>query len=192
MIVKRIFDIIASFVGLLVLIPVSLVLLPILALTNGFPIFYSQERVGKNGQLFKIIKLRTMVDSKSGPLITHDNDTRITSAGAFLRKTKLDELPQLINVLKGDMSFVGPRPEVKKYVELYNEEQKQVLKVRPGITDPASIAFRNESELLSKTDAPEFMYIHEIMPKKLAINLEYMRNRSFWKDIQIIIKTLIG
>ncbi|WP_459129356.1 sugar transferase [Guggenheimella bovis] len=191
MIVKRIFDFTASFFGLIVLLPFFIIFAPILILTNGLPILFKQERIGKNGVPFKILKLRTMKDEK-GPMVTKNNDPRITRVGRFLRKTKLDELPQLINVLKGEMSFVGPRPEVKKYVDLYTEEQRKVLQVPPGITDPASIEYRNEGALLEASKDPEKTYIEEIMPKKLSMNLEYLEERTFLKDIGIIFKTIFG
>ena len=153
-----------------------------------------QIRVGKSNKDFKLYKFRSMrVNSdKQGLLTVGSKDNRITKAGYFIRKYKIDELPQLLNVLKGDMSFVGPRPEVRRYVEMYNEEQKQVLKVRPGITDPASIKYRNENDLLSKADDPEQYYITNIMPDKLRINIDYINNRTFLKDIKIIFQTIFG
>lgn len=153
-----------------------------------------QIRVGKNNKDFKLYKFRSMrVNSdKQGLLTVGSKDNRITKAGYFIRKYKIDELPQLLNVLKGDMSFVGPRPEVRRYVEMYNEEQKQVLKVRPGITDPASIKYRNENDLLSKAEDPEQYYITNIMPDKLRINIDYINNRTFLKDIKIIFQTIFG
>lgn len=156
------------------------------------PVIYKQTRVGKNGKDFAVLKFRSMKqDSDSKGLLTvGGKDPRITKTGYFIRKYKLDELPQLINVLKGDMSFVGPRPEVRKYVLLYNEIQKKVLNVKPGITDVASIKYRNENELLEGSDDPESFYIKEIMPVKLKMNLEYINDRSFFKDIKVIFNTL--
>lgn len=156
------------------------------------PVIYKQTRVGKNGKDFSVLKFRSMKqDSESKGLLTvGGKDPRITKTGYFIRKYKLDELPQLINVLKGDMSFVGPRPEVRKYVLLYDEVQKKVLDVNPGITDVASIKYRNENEMLEGSDDPESFYIKEIMPVKLKMNLEYINDRSFFKDIKVILNTL--
>jgi len=156
------------------------------------PVFYIQKRVGKGNKDFRLFKFRSMrIDSDISGLLTVGNkDPRITSSGYYLRKYKLDEIPQLYNVLKGEMSFVGPRPEVRKYVELYNEYQMKVLEVKPGITDLASIKYRNENELLADSDDPEGLYTNEIMPDKIEINLEYISDRSLLKDIRIIIKTL--
>lgn len=155
-------------------------------------VIYKQTRVGKNGKDFAVLKFRSMKqDSDSKGLLTvGGKDPRITKTGYFIRKYKLDELPQLINVLKGDMSFVGPRPEVRKYVLLYDEVQKKVLDVNPGITDVASIKYRNENEMLEGSDDPESFYIKEIMPVKLKMNLEYINDRSFFKDIKVILNTL--
>ena len=155
-------------------------------------VFLDVAMPGKNGIDFNVLKFRTMkTDSdKEGLLTVGGRDSRITGSGYFIRKYKLDEFPQLLNVLKGEMSFVGPRPEVRKYVLLYNEEQRKVLEVRPGITDIASITYRNENELLEKADDPEKFYIEEIMPDKIRLNLEYLKDRSFLNDIKIILKTL--
>ena len=152
LILKRIFDIIVSFIGLLVLLPIFMIIAFIIKVDSKGPIFFRQIRIGKNGKKFKIFKFRTMVvdAEKKGMQITIDGDNRITRAGYILRKSKLDELPQLINVLKGDMSFVGPRPEVPRYVAMYDERQRSILKVTPGITDIASIEFRDENSLLAK------------------------------------------
>jgi len=162
--------------------------------TSKGPVIYKQVRVGKNNKDFKIFKFRTMVVNadKLGLLSVGDRDPRITQIGYYLRKFKLDELPQLANVLIGDMSFVGPRPEVRKYVNFYNQEQMQVFKVRPGITDLASIEFRNESELLSNQEDPDSYYINVIMPKKLQINLHYLKERTLFKDIGVILKTFLA
>lgn len=157
------------------------------------PIFYKQLRVGRNNEDFFIFKFRTMyVDSdKQGLLTVGGRDSRVTTIGYYLRKFKLDELPQIVNVLIGDMSFVGPRPEVRKYVDLYNQEQMQVLNVRPGITDLASIEFRNENELLSNQEDPNSYYINVIMPKKLQINLDYLKKSNLFKDVWVIVKTFL-
>ena len=178
LIIKRIFDIILSSVGLV-------------CLTGS--VLFKQIRVGKNGKEFKILKFRTMVvDAENkGIQLTIGKDNRVTKVGYLLRKTKLDELPQLINVLNGDMSFVGPRPEVPKYVALYNGNQRNILKVRPGITDLASIKYRNENILLAKTVEPEKTYIEEIIPAKVALNNQYLQNISVVNDLKIIIKTIL-
>jgi hypothetical protein len=156
-------------------------------------IFYRQIRVGKNNHDFYLLKFRSMKSNsdKKGLLTVGSNDSRITNSGKFLRKYKVDELPQLINVLKGEMSIVGPRPEVRKYVDLYTSQQKNVLSVRPGITDYASIEFRNENDILANSKNPEEVYINEIMPAKLDLNLKYIGNRTVSTYLKIIIKTVI-
>jgi lipopolysaccharide/colanic/teichoic acid biosynthesis glycosyltransferase len=191
---KRLFDIIFSFLGLIFLSPVLLLIIVLMLATSKGPIIYKQVRVGRNNKDFKIFKFCTMVINadKLGLLSVGDRDPRITQIGYYLRKFKLDELPQLANVLRGDMSFVGPRPEVRKYVNFYNQEQMQVFKVRPGITDLASIEFRNESELLSNQEDPDSYYINVIMPKKLQINLDYLKERTLFKDIGVILKTFLA
>ena len=158
------------------------------------PVFYRQVRVGRNGKTFRIFKFRSMVmdADKKGLAITVGRDSRITRVGAVLRKTKLDELAQLLNVLLGQMSFVGPRPEVPKYVELYTPYQRQVLLVRPGITDYASIAYRNENDLLAGAPNPEAMYIEQIMPDKIELNMKYLREISPLADIRLILKTIVA
>ncbi|MBK6770796.1 MAG: sugar transferase [Ignavibacteria bacterium] len=189
---KRSFDIFFSFFGLIILSPLFLLIFVMVKTDSRGPVIYKQTRVGKNGKDFSVLKFRSMKqDSESKGLLTvGGKDPRITKTGYFIRKYKLDELPQLINVLKGDMSFVGPRPEVRKYVLLYDEVQKKVLDVNPGITDVASIKYRNENELLEGSDDPESFYIKEIMPVKLKMNLEYINDRSFFKDIKVILNTL--
>lgn len=189
---KRIFDILFSSIGLILISPILLVISIIIKITSEGPILFKQVRVGKDNKDFKILKFRTMIvdADKKGLKITVKDDPRITKIGKFLRKTKLDELPQLFNVLLGDMSFVGPRPEVRKYVDLYTEEQKQVLSVRPGITDLASIKYRNENELLDQSTNPEDTYINEIMPSKLKINLDYVKNINLVNDIKLILLTI--
>ena len=189
---KRMFDILASGFGLLILSPLFLILAVWIPLDSPGPVFYRQTRVGRGGRDFRIFKFRTMrVGADKGSLVTiGGRDPRVTRAGSFLRRLKLDELPQLINVLVGDMSLVGPRPEVRKYVDLYTPEQLHVLDVRPGMTDAASIKYRNESELLGQAEDPEDYYIHVVMPDKLAINLDYVRHHSFRGDIQLIFKTI--
>lgn len=189
---KRLFDIIFSFLGLTVLSPLFLLLAVWIKLDSRGPVFYRQVRVGRHNRDFRIFKLRSMrVGSDKGSLVTiGGRDPRVTRSGYYIRKLKLDELPQLINVLIGDMSFVGPRPEVRKYVDMYTTEQLHVLDVRPGITDEASIAYRNENELLATADDPERFYIETVMPDKLRINLQYVQNHSLWGDIKLIFKTL--
>ncbi|MBR6631846.1 MAG: sugar transferase [Alistipes sp.] len=188
---KRIFDIIASGCGLLVLSPLFIILAIWIKIDSKGPVFYKQIRVGQYNKDFMLYKFRSMrVGSDKKGLITVGNrDSRITKSGYFIRKYKLDEFPQLINVLIGDMSLVGPRPEVRKYVELYTEEQLHVLDVKPGITDLASIRYRNENEILEKAENPDEYYTNVVMQDKLKINLEYVANHSFWYDISLIFKT---
>ena len=188
---KRFFDVVASGLGILVLSPLFLILAVWIKLDSEGPVFYRQVRVGRNNRDFRIFKFRSMrVGSDKGSLVTiGGRDPRITRSGYFIRKFKLDELPQLINVFVGDMSLVGPRPEVRHYVDYWTPEQMHVLDVRPGITDPASIRFRNENELMEKAENPEEYYINVIMQEKLKLYLEYVRNHSFWGDIGLILKT---
>ncbi len=183
-----------SILGLLLLSPMFLVVAVWIKLDSRGPVFYRQVRVGRHNRDFRIFKFRSMrVGSDKGSLVTiGGRDPRITRSGYFIRKFKIDELPQLINVLVGDMSFVGPRPEVRKYVDMYTPEQLHVLDVRPGITDEASIAYRNENELLATADDPERFYIETVMPDKLRINLQYVENYSFWGDIRLIFKTFVA
>jgi lipopolysaccharide/colanic/teichoic acid biosynthesis glycosyltransferase len=189
---KRLFDLVVSFIAIILLSPVFLLIAILIKLDSKGPVFFLQDRVGKDEKIFKIYKFRTMVvdAEKLGKQITVGEDPRITRVGRFLRKYKIDELPQLFNVLNGTMSFVGPRPEVPRYTALYNEEQRQVLRVRPGITDLASIKYRDENEVLAQSEDPEKTYIEEVMVDKLKLNLDYIRNRSFWVDIKIIFHTL--
>jgi lipopolysaccharide/colanic/teichoic acid biosynthesis glycosyltransferase len=189
--IKRWFDILFSLIGLLLLLPFFFLFAILIVVDSGFPVFYFQKRVGKGEKDFYLLKFRTMKnDSDKQGLLTIGKDPRITSAGSFLRKYKMDELPQLLNVLIGDMSIVGPRPEVKKYVVMYNEEQKKVLSIRPGITDYASIEYSNENERIARSKDPELLYIKEIMPEKLKLNLQYISEQSFLTDLKIIIKTI--
>ncbi|MDR2267262.1 MAG: sugar transferase [Christensenellaceae bacterium] len=189
--IKRIFDVTASFLGLLVLLFPFICIGVAIAATSRGGVFFKQVRVGLNGKTFRILKFRTMVaDAGKGRHVTVRNDARITPIGRILRKTKVDELPQLFNVLIGQMSFVGPRPEVPQYVALYTDQQRGVLSVKPGITDIASIEFSNENELLSESDNPEGKYISEVMPIKLDLNLKYLEKRNFCYDITIILKTV--
>lgn len=189
---KRIFDIVASGCGLIVLSPLFLILAIWIKLDSKGPVFYRQVRVGRNNRDFRIFKFRSMREgSDQGSLVTiGGHDSRITRSGYILRKFKLDELPQLINVFVGDMSLVGPRPEVRHYVDFWTPEQMHVLDVRPGITDPASIKFRNENDLLDKADNPEEYYINVIMQEKIRLYLEYVENHNLWYDIKLIFQTI--
>lgn len=188
---KRFFDIVASGCGLLVLLPLFLVIAIWIKLDSKGPVFYRQVRVGRHNKDFRIIKFRSMrVGADKESLVTiGGRDPRITRSGYFIRKYKLDELPQLINVFIGQMSIVGPRPEVRHYVDYWTKEQLHVLDVRPGITDPASIKFRNENELMEKADNPENYYINVIMQEKIRLYLEYVGKVGFWYDIKLIFKT---
>lgn len=188
---KRFFDIVASGCGLLVLLPLFLVIAIWIKLDSKGPVFYRQVRVGRHNKDFRIIKFRSMrVGADKGSLVTiGGRDPRITRSGYFIRKYKLDELPQLINVFIGQMSIVGPRPEVRHYVDYWTKEQLHVLDVRPGITDPASIKFRNENELMEKADNPENYYINVIMQEKIRLYLEYVGKVGFWYDVKLIFKT---
>lgn len=186
---KRAFDILCSFLGLVVLSPVLLVVSVLVAVTSPGGVFFRQERIGKDGRPFRIFKFRSMRKDNAGLKITTGNDSRITPVGRFLRKSKIDELPQLINVLAGDMSFVGPRPEVADYVNLYTPYQRQVLLVRPGITGLASIRFRNENDLLTASDDPNRTYVEQIMPRKIDLDLEYIPHASVFYDIKLIFQT---
>ncbi len=192
-IIKRMFDFIASLIGCIILIPVFIIISILIKFDSRGPILFKQKRVGQDGKVFEILKYRTMIvdAEKIGKQITVGNDSRITKVGKFLRKYKLDELPQLFNVLKGDMSLVGPRPEVPKYVKLYNESEREVLKVKPGITDFASIEYRDENEILGTVENPEEYYINVIMKHKLQLNLKYISKNNIFLDIKIILKTLL-
>lgn len=188
---KRLFDIVASGLGLIVLSPLFLILAVWIKLDSKGPVFYRQVRVGRDNKDFRIFKFRSMrVGSDKGSLVTiGGRDPRVTRSGYWIRKFKLDELPQLINVFIGDMSLVGPRPEVRHYVDYWTPEQMHVLDVRPGITDPASIKFRNENELMEQAEDPEKYYIEVIMQEKIKLYLEYVEHHSFWGDIDLIFKT---
>lgn len=194
LIAKRAMDVVLSACALAVLWPLLLLIALAIWIDDPGPVFYRQVRVGRNGKTFRIFKFRSMVmdADKKGLAITVGRDSRITRVGAVLRKTKLDELAQLLNVLFGQMSFVGPRPEVPKYVELYTPYQRQVLLVRPGITDYASIAYRNENDLLAGAPNPEAMYIEQIMPDKIELNMKYLREISPLADIRLILKTIVA
>lgn len=190
---KRIFDIVTSSVILLIFFPVGILISLAITMESRGGVFYRQERIGRYGIPFKVFKFRTMkVDSeKLGTLTVGMKDNRITAVGVFLRKLKLDEFPQFLNVLIGQMSIVGPRPEVKEYVDLYSEEQRKVLDVKPGITDYASLEYFKENELLGKSDNPRQTYIDEIMPAKLELNKKYLTNPTIIEDIKIMWKTFL-
>ena len=190
---KRIFDIVTSSVILLIFFPVGILISLAITMESRGGVFYRQERIGRYGIPFKVFKFRTMkVDSeKLGTLTVGMKDNRITAVGVFLRKLKLDEFPQFINVLVGQMSIVGPRPEVKEYVDLYSEEQRKVLDVKPGITDYASLEYFKENELLGKSNNPRQTYIDEIMPAKLELNKKYLTNPTIMEDIKIMWKTFL-
>ena len=189
---KRFFDVLFSGVLIIVLVPLGIVVSILIVLDDFGSPFFVQQRVGLNGKNFGLLKFRSMrknAESK-GQLTVGMKDNRITRSGYFIRKYKIDELPQLVNVFLGEMSVVGPRPEVPKYVLLYNEEQQNVLSIKPGITDFASIEYVRENELLSASSDPEETYIKEIMPAKLALNLKYVREQSFLTDMKIILQTI--
>ena len=189
---KRLFDIVASACGLILLSPLFFIVSVWIKLDSIGPVFYRQVRVGRYNKDFRIFKFRSMrVGADKGSLVTiGGRDPRVTRIGYYLRKFKIDELPQLINVFIGDMSLVGPRPEVRHYVDYWTPEQLHVLDVRPGITDPASIKFRNENELMESAEDPESFYINVIMQEKLKLYLEYVQNASFWYDVKLIFKTI--
>ena len=190
---KRLFDILSSAIALILLSPILIVIAVGIIIDSKGGVFYKQKRIGKNGKAFMLYKFRSMRtgSDRKGLITVGSNDDRTTKVGRFIRKYKLDELPQLINILKNEMSVVGPRPEVEKYVQLYTAEQRKVLKVKPGLTDLASLAYINENEILGRAKDPEKTYVEQIMPAKLRLNLEYIEKRSFWFDLQIIAKTLM-
>lgn len=190
---KRAFDVVFAAMALIVLFPFWVVIALWIVIDDGFPVFFRQERVGLNGRMFRLWKFRSMRKNAEslGQLTLSHHDARITKSGKFIRKYKIDELPQLINVLTGDMSLVGPRPEVARYVKHYTPRQCRVLSVRPGITDLASVEFINENELLANAADPERFYIEEILPKKLELQLTYVANRSFAGDLKIIWNTVV-
>ena len=189
----RFFDFILGLVGLVVLAPIFIMLAIWIKIDSKGPVFYKQVRVGQNGINFGLFKFRSMVvdADKKGLITVGGRDPRITRSGYFIRKYKLDELPQLINVLVGDMSLVGPRPEVRKYVNLYTDEQQKVLSVKPGITDYASIEYMDENEILGKSSDPEKTYIEEIMPEKIKYNMKYIQNKNVSEYFKIIFLTLL-
>jgi lipopolysaccharide/colanic/teichoic acid biosynthesis glycosyltransferase len=189
---KRLFDLFFSSMGLIVLWPLFLVIAILIKQDSSGPVFFQQKRVGRGFKVFNLYKFRTMAaDAPSkGLTVTAGGDSRITPIGAFLRKTKIDELPELINVLKGDMSLVGPRPEVPKYVEMFKGEYKEILKLKPGITDYAAIEFRDEEGILKRYDNPEEGYVKEVLPRKIELYKKYLQERNFLIDIRLIFLTL--
>ena len=189
---KRAFDILFSALGLVVLSPLLLLLVMAVKLSSRGPVCFRQQRIGQAGQPFRIVKFRSMIvdADKFGLSVTRAGDTRVTRVGRLLRKFKLDELPQLWNVLVGDMSFVGPRPEVPRYVAQYTAEQQQVLALKPGITDLATLEFRNEEELLRTAADTEAFYLEHCVPRKIALNLAYAQRANLWEDVKIILRTL--
>jgi lipopolysaccharide/colanic/teichoic acid biosynthesis glycosyltransferase len=189
---KRVFDIVASFFGLIVLIPVFLVISLLIKIYMPGPVIFRQKRTGRYGRLFTIYKFRTMIIDHGGGSVSVRGENRITPLGARLRKYKLDELPELWNVLIGDMSFVGPRPDVPGYMERLKDEEKFILELRPGLTGPATLKYANEEEILASVDNPQTYNDEVLWPDKVRINLEYYRNRSFTGDIIIILKTIMG
>jgi lipopolysaccharide/colanic/teichoic acid biosynthesis glycosyltransferase len=190
--VKRLFDIFFSSIGLLILSPLFVIVALLIKLNSEGPVFFRQERIGKYFKPFIIFKFRTMTADtiKKGPVITVCGDNRITKIGKFLRKYKIDELPQLFNVLKGEMSFVGPRPEVKEYVQLFSSYYKKLLKIRPGITDPSSIKYSNEEYILSLSKNWEEDYTKRILPEKIKLSLHYVENHNVITDLKLIVKTI--
>lgn len=189
---KRLFDLVAAAAGIVIVSPLLLIISVVVTLESRGGVFYKQKRVGRYGREFTLLKFRTMrlESDRSGLLTVGSRDPRITRTGIFLRKYKLDELPQLFNVLYGSMSLVGPRPEVKKYVDLYNDEQRKVLNVKPGITDLASLEYFEENDLLAESPEPELTYIREIMPAKLELNRKYIETQGLITDMKIILKTV--
>mgnify|MGYP003688810255 CR=1 FL=1 len=188
---KRIFDIVSSLIALVIFSPLIIIISLWIALDSRGGIFYRQIRVGKNQKEFGLYKFRSMrPNSDKAGQITVGNDSRVTKVGKFIRKFKIDEVPQLINILKGDMSVVGPRPEVPKYVNMYSEEQLKVLSVLPGLTDYASIEYLDEQKILGASEDPDKAYIEEVMPAKLKLNLKYIADRGFWLDIKLVFRTV--
>src|SRR6266481_4111096 len=191
---KRIFDIVVSLVGLILLLPLLVFVAVLIKLDSRGPVFFRQQRIGMAFRPFQILKFRTMIDNaqRRGGLITFAGDTRITRVGGILRKTKIDELPQLINVLRGDMTFVGPRPEVPEFVELFRQDYEEILTVRPGMTDLASLKYRDEAAVLGCSNNPQEEYLRHVLPDKINLNKEYIRRSSFFFDLTLILKTLLN
>lgn len=190
--VRRAFDATAAALGLVALSPLFAGISVAIRIDSPGPVFFRQERVGRFGRTFRVYKFRTMREDAAGGgrQLTVGGDPRITRVGSFLRRYKLDEFPQLLNVLAGDMALVGPRPEVPRYVAHYSERQRRVLQVRPGVTDPASIEYRDENDRLAEADDPERTYLEEVMPTKLEMNLSYLQDRTLASDVGVILRTL--
>lgn len=188
----RFFDLLISFIGILLFSPILVIVSLLIIVDSRLPVFFKQSRVGKHNRDFELYKFRTMkVDKENNSFLSlSKSGNKITGIGYFLRKSKMDELPQLFNVIKGDMSIVGPRPELRKYVDLYNEHQREILQIRPGVTDYATIKFMNEEELLAESDNPEELYISKILPEKILLNKLYFRNHSVKEYFKIIFITL--
>ena len=189
---KRTLDIVVSLIGLICFLPLLLVVAILIKLDSTGPIFFRQERIGRRFRPFQILKFRTMIDNaqRTGGLITFGGDPRVTRIGHILRKTKVDELPQLLNVFKGEMSLVGPRPEVPRYVRAFRKEYEEILKVRPGMTDLASLKYRNEEAMLGQSEHPEEEYMKRVLPDKIKLAQDYVRHSSFLFDLSLIFKTL--
>jgi len=189
---KRIFDFFSSLTAIILLLPFFVFISLLIILQGGLPVLFTQTRVGLNGKPFRLLKFRTMVKDadKLGKITIGKRDPRVTNIGHFLRSYKLDELPQLFNILKGEMSVVGPRPEVQEYVDLYTEEQQKVFLAKPGLTDYASLKYINESEVLAKSSNPQKTYIEEVMPAKLNLNMKYIKEQGLLTDLKIIFKTI--
>jgi len=188
---KRVLDIVLASIGVVLLAPVLTVIAAAVVIDSGTPILFRQERVGRNFRPFVLYKFRSMRVEAPGSLITASGDPRVTRVGRFLRSTKLDELPQLINVIRGDMSIVGPRPEVRRYVELFRDDYANILSVRPGITDLASVKYRDESKVLATSEDPERTYVEQILPDKIALAMTYVREQSAWLDLRILVGTAV-
>ena len=191
---KRLFDFLCSFAGLVALAPLMVTVAVLIKVTSKGPVLFAQARVGRNGRIFNVYKFRTMVDKAHtmGSSVTTGNDRRITPLGRILRKTKIDELPQIINVFRGDMSFVGPRPDVAGFADKLEGEDRKILSVRPGITGPATLKYRDEEKILSQQPDPEKYNSEVIYPDKIRLNREYVENRGFWKDMGYIWETVFG
>ena len=189
---KRLFDLLFSMVVLILFFPLGILISLCIIIDSRGDIFYKQERVGLNGAIFTILKFRSMhVNSAVKGTLTVGDDARITRVGSLIRKVKLDEFPQFLNVIAGQMSVVGPRPEVQEFVDLYTDTQREILRVKPGITDEASLAYFDENNMLSESSNPKLTYIQEIMPRKIEINLKYLSEKSWYSDAIVILKTML-
>ncbi len=191
---KRILDVALSLLALPVVLPVAAIAAVLVRMTMGQPTLFVQDRIGQDGRPFRLMKFRTMTSGSTGPEVTGAGDPRVTGVGRWLRRTKIDEFPQMINVIRGEMAIVGPRPEVPRYVEMYGEDQRRVLGARPGLTDPATLEFREEETLLGSVPLTErdAFYVREVMPRKLQLNLDYLRRATAWSDIVLIVKTVVA